>query len=373
MSNRHNRFLYSKCGFLIFALSVALLYAVAADAVPFVSKQTELEIGRGADQDVSVHYGIYQDKAVQLYVNQVGQKLVSHLSDKEFENYYFKVVDSSEINAFALPGGYIYVTRGILAMINNESELAGVMGHEIGHVIFHHGAQSMVRSIGAAILSVAGAVAARQNAGQWLMVSQAMFGQINLGYGRDAELESDAQGIMNSTETGYHPDGMVNFLKTLRRQELFSGQAYHAFAASHPETKERIIKTEAFSTSLIKREGTMVVGRDEYLNQIRGMPFGGKRDTKDRRVYKDQFVDLYQVKPGDTFTAIAKKELGDEKKDMEVAVLNGRKTEDHLTPGEWMKIIRDGKAPRDKELVVLPDPAMRPMPKPQPQPGYEQR
>ncbi len=102
-------------------------------------------MGKEADKQISRQYGIYQDKELQIYVNKVGQKLVSQLSDKIFSNYYFRIVDSSEINAFALPGGYVYVTLGLLAMVNNEAELAGVLGHEIGHIIFHHGVKQMAR------------------------------------------------------------------------------------------------------------------------------------------------------------------------------------------------------------------------------------
>ena len=104
-----------------------------------------------------------------------GRKLVSQLSDKVFSRYYFRVMDSPEINAFALPGGYVYVTRGLLALVNNEAELAGVIGHEIGHIIFHHGAKQMVRSIGAQILALGGAIASPENAGGWLTVSTALF------------------------------------------------------------------------------------------------------------------------------------------------------------------------------------------------------
>ena len=147
-----------------------LLLPVVSESVPFISQETEIAIGKGADAQISQQYGIYQDKELQIYVNEIGQKLVLQLSDKVFANYYFRIVDSSEINAFALPGGYIYVTLGLLAMVNSEAELAGVLGHEIGHVIFHHGAKQMVRSIGSQILSLGGAIASPKNAGQWLRV-----------------------------------------------------------------------------------------------------------------------------------------------------------------------------------------------------------
>ena len=170
-------------------------------------------MGQEADKQVIAQFGLYSDKSLQLYVNEIGQKLVSNLSDKEFNKYFFKVVDSSEINAFALPGGYIYVTRGILATVNSEAELAGILGHEIGHVTQHHGAKQIVRTIGAQILAIGAAVANPKNAGEWLILSSQMFNQINLGYGRDAELESDAHGLLSAYQAGYDPRSMVDFLK----------------------------------------------------------------------------------------------------------------------------------------------------------------
>ncbi|SVD99131.1 uncharacterized protein METZ01_LOCUS451985, partial [marine metagenome] len=160
------------------------ILVLPAYSIPFISKETELSMGRSADKEVVQQFGIYQDKSLQLYVNKIGQNVVSKLVNKEFSKFYFKLVDSSEINAFALPGGYVYLTRGLLASLNNEGELASVLGHEIGHITMHHGAKMMIRSIGSQILSVGGAIASPQNAGQWLAISSAMFQQINIGYGR---------------------------------------------------------------------------------------------------------------------------------------------------------------------------------------------
>ncbi|MBI4382948.1 MAG: M48 family metalloprotease [Nitrospinae bacterium] len=336
-------------------IAAVLILSPAAFSVPFIDEETELSIGKGADKDVAEFYGIYQDKSLQLYVDGVGQKLTSHLADKVFSKYFFKVVDSSEINAFALPGGYIYVTRGILATLNSEAELAGVMGHEIGHVTNHHGAKMMLRSIGAAILSVGGAIASPQNASKWLLVSTQMFQQINLGYGRDAELESDAQGMMNVTDAGYDPQGMVSFLRALRRQEIFSGQSYHSFQASHPETRERIIKAESLSTSLLARERRLEEGRETYLSRLEGLPFGGKRNKNDKQNYKDEYIDIYKVKSGDTFHGIAVNELGDKKRDLEIAVLNGMKETDPLVPGELLKLVKSGKYDKNKTLKLAPE------------------
>ena len=333
-----------------------LLLPAYSHSVPFISKETELTMGQEADKEVIAQFGLYSDKSLQLYVNDIGQKLVSQLSDPEFKNYFFKVVDSPDINAFALPGGYIYVTRGILASINNEAELAGILGHEIGHVTQHHGAKQIVRSIGAQILSIGAALANPKNAGQWLMVSSQMFNQINLGYGRDAELESDAHGILTAYKSGYDPRSMVDFLQSLRQHEMMSGQAYHAFQATHPDTKERIIKTGSLSKSIVNRGGkTVVKNREIYLKHIQGLLYGGKRHSRDTRIYKDKHIDIYVAQEGDTFKSIAIKELSDEKEDLTIAVLNGMRLEDEIQPGELLKIVRPGAHPPKQFLILEPE------------------
>lgn len=325
-----------------FCLGISFLIPPSAFTVPFISKETELSMGKGADKQIVQQYGIYQDKQLQLYVNKVGQKLVSNLSDKVFRRYFFKLVDSSEINAFALPGGYVYVTRGLLAMLNSEAELAGVLGHEIAHVTLHHGAKMMIRSIGAQILSIGGAIASPKNAGQWLAVSTAMFQQINLGYGRDAELESDAQGMLTATDSGYKPVGIVKFLKNLRRQEIMTGQSYHSFQASHPDTKDRVIKADLMASSVERNKKGLKLNREVYLSKIKGLTYGGKAGGRKARNYKPQYIDIYKVKPGDTFQSIAEKELGDNKLDLDISVLNGRKESSQPVAGELIKLIRDG-------------------------------
>ena len=316
----------------------------------------DLSMGRGADRDVISQYGIYPNKPLQLYVNRIGQKLVSNLSDPEFDHYFFKVVDSSEINAFALPGGYIYVTRGILGMLNSEAELAGVLGHEIGHVVRRHGAKQVIRQIGAQILSIGAAIADPKHAGQWLMVSSQMFSSINRGFGREAELESDAHGIFNLQEAGYNPGAVVDFLNSLREKEIWSGQSYHSFFATHPDTKIRMIKAKMFSDSILQRsDKEFVDNREVFLRNLQGMSYGGRRHSRDPRNYEKEYVDIYEVEKGDTFQSIAKVLFEDVKKDRELAVLNGKKVEDILREGEILKVVKKGVFKRQKVLKLRPE------------------
>ena len=344
--------------FLIFFLPLLFLLVLflplETHSVPFISQETEIAMGKGADEQITRQYGIYQNKELQLYVNRIGQNLVSQLSDKVFPRYYFRIVDSSEINAFALPGGYVYVTLGLMAMVNSEAELAGVLGHEIGHIIFHHGARQMVRSIGAQILALGGAIASPKNAGQWLTVSTAMFQQINMGYGREAEIESDEQGILNSMEAGYSPFGMSGFLKSLRRKEIMSGQAYHSFQASHPDTRDRIIKAGLLAGRMSDEEEDVNSYRSRYLHQIRGLKYKGQRHGGDKKRREPKYIDIYEVQKGDTFQSIAEKEMGNRREDLDITVMNGRKESSQPKRGELLKLVRKGKFEKDKFLHIKP-------------------
>ncbi|MBT5471088.1 MAG: M48 family metalloprotease [Nitrospina sp.] len=351
-----------KPAFLVFALFLTA-FPFPALSVPFVSLETEIAMGKEADTAIIQQFGVYQDKALQLYVNNIGQKLVSQLSDKVFSKYFFRVMDTPEINAFALPGGYVYVTRGLLALVNSEAELAGVIGHEIGHIIFHHGAKQMVRNIGAQIFAIGGAIASPQNAGGWLAVSTALFQQINLGYGREAEIESDEHGILSGSEAGYNAYGMAQFLKSLRRKEIMSGQSYHSFQASHPETKDRIIKAGLLAGRMKADSTEDNLFRSRYLNQIRGLVYEGRKSSRDTKRYKPRYIDIYEVKQGDTFQSIAIKELGDKRQDLGLTVLNGRKESSQPQTGEFIKIIRPGKYKKNKTLKLEPYSQLNPPPK----------
>ena len=339
--NSSNKIIPFILGLIAIFLS-STIFISTSYSIPFISKKKEVEIGRTGDKQIVLQFGIYQDKALQLYIHTIGQKLVSKLTNKEFKNYHFKLIDSSDINAFALPGGFIYVTRGLLAALNNESELASVIGHEIAHVLFHHGAKNMIRSIGAQILSIGGAMLSPQNAGKWMAISTAMFQQINMGYGRDAELESDSQGMMNAVDAGYHPFAMVKFLKNLRNQEIMSGQAYHGFQATHPETKERIVKAGVFASSLSQKHTNLVTNQKTYLKQLQGLVYGGKRHVKDKRNYKPKYLEIYKIQEGDTLKSISKKFHNDSRLAYEIAVINGVKENIILKKGFLLKIIRDG-------------------------------
>ena len=131
-----------------------------------------------------------------------------------------------------------------------------------------------------------------------------------------------------------------------------SGQSYHSFQASHPETKDRIVKAGLLAERMKTDSTEANFFQSRYLNQIRGLVYEGKKHPKDPKRYEPKYVDIYEVKKGDTFQSIAKKELGDKRKDLGLTVLNGRRESSQPKPGELIKIIRPGKFKKNKTLKL---------------------
>jgi predicted Zn-dependent protease len=241
----------------------------------FMGPEDEAELGREQNPAVIRAFGgIYGDQAVRDYVARVGQALArtTELPDLGFT---FTVLDSPVINAFALPGGYVYVTRGVLALASDEAELAGVLAHEIGHVTARHAAQrysqQIVAGLGAAVL---GTVGAATDFGERAAESLAAALQ---SYSRDQEFEADTLGIRYLGRAGYAVDAMAGFLAKLDRHSALEadligrpGQA-GAFdvMATHPRTTERIERAAALG-----RIGTGRREQDAYLSAIDGLLYG---------------------------------------------------------------------------------------------------
>ena len=192
--------------------------------IVLMSEDEEIALGRANDPKIRAQYGVYDDSALQAYVQRVGEQLATH-SHRPGLVYRFTVLDSPEVNAFALPGGYIYITRGILAYLNSEAELAAVLAHEVGHVTARHAVRqytaATAASIGANILSAVVPELGSQ-AGQQLMnvIGNALLS----GYGRDHELESDRLGAEYLARTGFDPHAMIGVVGVLKNQEEFEKQ-----------------------------------------------------------------------------------------------------------------------------------------------------
>ncbi|MBI4828621.1 MAG: M48 family metalloprotease [Nitrospinae bacterium] len=320
-------------------LAAALTLFAAAPALALFEGTDEEEIGKKTDQEIVKGYGLYEDERVQEYVRGVGRRVLEKVAQPEFE-YHFKVVDHEMVNAFALPGGYIYVTRGLLAALNSESALAGVLGHEIGHVIGHHAVKQMKKSIAQTLLALGGLAVskdARENAAAWLTVTSTISGQILSGYGREMEVESDQVGMILAHDAGYDPEGIVHFLKSLRTFEQLGAQTYHGFMATHPDTISRIIETEGKAGLLAARDGVYNLQRDRYLDAIDGLRYGAPK--RKGLTYPPYKLHIHTVEPGDTFRALAEKYSKDATLGLETAALNGMELDAPLAPGLRIKTL----------------------------------
>ena len=285
-------------------LTALLLTGCGTTMVNPVTGQTERtvmdeasEVAEGAKghQEVLKEYGVYNNSALQTYVNTLGQKLAAQ-SHRAHLQWHFTVLDSPEINAFALPGGYVYVTRGIMAYLESEADLAGVIGHEIGHVTARHGAQRATRQQSAglgvlaanilgAVLESQGVSGAGQLAGQ---VSQTVAAGYIASYGREQELQADSLGAEYLARTQYDPRNMVDVIAVLKNQERFAadqaqaqGRAAPARAdwlASHPSNEQRLDTITQLASQYQAKAAYADEGRARYLKAVQGMHFGDSAD-----------------------------------------------------------------------------------------------
>jgi len=253
-----------------------------------MSEQTEIAEGAKAHQEVLKEYGVVKDARVQTYVNNLGQRLAK-LSHRDQLQWHFTVLDSPEINAFALPGGYVYVTRGIMAYLQSEAELAGVMGHEIGHVTARHGAQRATRQqdagLGVLAATVLGVVLESQGvsgAGRLASdVSQTAAAGYIASYGRDQELQADTLGAEYLARSAYNPRNMVRVIGALKDLERFAADQARAagrtaptgnsWLASHPSNDQRLQQITQLADQ--HRGNYVDEGRERYLQVVRGMVF----------------------------------------------------------------------------------------------------
>lgn len=249
--------------------------ATGQRAFTLLSPDDEQELGREQHPKILAEFGgAYEDPATQTYVTGIGNALVAR---SEFPGvpFTFTVLDSPVVNAFALPGGYVYITRGLMALANSEAELAGVVGHEIGHVTARHGAQQHGRSVlvglGAGIL---GAVIGDRGVAQVLNTGG---GLILRGYSREQEFEADSLGLRYMTQAGYDPGAMASFLEHLRAKSKLDSQLLgsgsdpdeHSLLSTHPRTIDRV--QEARTAAL---GAGPLGGRTEqaaYLRRLDGM------------------------------------------------------------------------------------------------------
>lgn len=247
-----------------------------------ISEAQEIAIGREADAKIKSEMGVYEDQQLQQYVEEIGIALAaaSHRPDLDWQ---FAVVDSPVINAFALPGGYIYLTRGMMAYLSDEAELAGVLGHEIGHVTARHSVQAYSRATGATWGLLAAQIfvpAMRTPYGAPMGLGDAAgtgLGMLFLKFGRDDETQADRLGAEYATASGWDPRGVGDMLSTLARiADTTDRRGTPNWLSTHPAPLDRAADVSGIVEKLLTAtdSGALRVGRAGYLDRIEGLIYG---------------------------------------------------------------------------------------------------
>ncbi len=262
---------------------VGLFFAVGCTRNPvtgrnqafLMSEQREVALGTQYDPSIVSSFGLYDNETLQQFINEKGQQMarISHRSKLRFE---FRLLDSPVVNAFALPGGFVYFTRGIMAHFNNEAEFAGVLGHEIGHVTGRHGAIQQRNQILAQIGLIAGVVLVKEVA-QFANEVQQGVQLLMLKNSRDHESQSDELGVLYSTQIGYDAREMANFFQTISRLSGGPEKSIPDFLSTHPDPLnrfERVHQLAAKAQAKVPNKQDLKINRDSYLRMIEGLTYG---------------------------------------------------------------------------------------------------
>jgi len=240
-----------------------------------MSESQEIAIGQEMDPQIAAEMGVYDDPALQKYVSGIGQRLAA-ASERPNLPWKFTVVDSPAINAFAIPGGFIYLTRGIMPFLDDEAELAGVLGHEIGHVTARHSAQQYSRATGTQLGLIVGSIFVPE-VQQLGGLAQTAFGVLFLKYGRDDELQADALGTRYTARTGWDPAGVAGMLGTLDRigQASEDRRGVPNWLATHPPPADRVERVqESIQAARAEFPDARTEGRDQFLQRLDGLVYG---------------------------------------------------------------------------------------------------
>lgn len=265
------------------------------------SWEEEVQIGEEVDQEIVAQYGLYEDEEIESYVTDLGEKVLaeSHMrredTDQKFREteFYFKVLNSPVVNAFALPGGYVYVTRGLMSHLNNEAQLAVVLGHEIGHVAARHASQRALRQQLGQVAVLGGAILGQELFGlpgeSILNLSSQAAQLLFLSYSREAERESDQLGVEYAAMNEYEAAEGAEFFASLERISERSGQSIPSMLSTHPDPGEREKRIPELAERWTEQgyEQT-VLNKEKYNEMIDGMMYG--ENPREGFVDNDNFV-----------------------------------------------------------------------------------
>src|SRR2546428_2019598 len=274
---------------MIVALILALVLAAYADSRTqlkpgwnLFSPQQDVEMGREVSKQAESQLSILNDRQATAYIDSLGRSLAAHAPGEKYP-YQFKIVNDKAINAFALPGGFVYINRGAIEAADNEGQIAGVMAHEIGHVVLRHGTNQVSKAyLAQAPLSILGGVLGSNSVGSVLAQLGVGFAanSILLKYSRDAERQADLMGTQTLYDTGYEPKAMVQFFEKIQADS--KGRASEFFS-DHPNPENRISSVQH---EIEKLGGMPPRARSdspdfhEIKSKLAGMPAPPKAGTK---------------------------------------------------------------------------------------------
>jgi len=262
--------------FILLSLSSCAINPVTGKKqIVLMSEAQEVAMGQQSDPEIVAFFGLYEDPQLQEFITAKGNEMgaISHRPKLAYE---FKIVDSPVINAFAVPGGFVYFTRGIMAHFNNEAEFAGVLGHEIGHVTARHSVIRQRNQLFGQLGLLAGIILVPQLGEFVEPLSQGMQLAL-LKFGRDAERQSDKLGVEYSSQVGYDATEMASFFETLERQQENSGAGeIPSFFSTHPSPEERNATVEkmALAWQQKSKKTEFEINRNSYLKKIDGLIVG---------------------------------------------------------------------------------------------------
>jgi predicted Zn-dependent protease len=266
---------------LLFLATVMLVISCAINPVTgkkqlmLMSEAQEIQLGLSYDPQVVATFGLYPDSKLQNFiqtkVNEIGK--ISHRPNLE---YHAKVIDSRVVNAFAVPGGYIYLTRGIIAQLNNEAELEGVMAHELGHIAARHTVSQQSKQQLGQLLLIGGMIASEKFA-QYAQYALQGMQLLFLKFSRDDERQADALGVEYSSKLGFDAHKMADFFKVLQKMSLSESEGgIPTFLSTHPDPGDRYndVNKQATDWQTQLNLGTYKVNQDSYLKMINGIIYG---------------------------------------------------------------------------------------------------
>lgn len=234
-----------------------------------MTEEQELKLGREAHGKFEAEFGGKVDSAeLQKYVGAVGMDMARHAGRPNLD-WQFAVLKSDQINAFAVPGGYIYITQGLLSRMSNEAQLAGVLGHEAGHIEHRHSVKQIERAQGAQVAAtgagILGSIFGYQGIGD---IANVVASISLMKYGRDQEKQADMSGLVYMTQAGYNPKGMVQTMEVL--QQAMAGQEPPEFLSTHPNPGNRIeYLTETINAQYVEAAKSGRFGEENFRKFVK--------------------------------------------------------------------------------------------------------